>query len=464
MRPRFGRPRGWWTSIAVTVAVVVALSGGSAAAVLVGARKVQSAVVKPVSSMVNQTVPRPTDVPTATSLPDQPTPTPAPIPTATATPLPTLSGTQRINVLLLGSDTDEKFQGTYNTQIIMVASIDPVRHRVTLFSIPRDFWVPIPGQGVQKIQLAYRYGGVALVRETVEDDFGIPIDRYAWVGLEGFVKVIDTAGGVNVDVTHPVLDNEYPDDVGTTNPFAYRRIYIPPGPQHLDGMEALAYVRSRHGDLIGDFGRSQRQQQVLLKLRQKVEQPGTLLKIPAYVDALNGYVRSDFSVQDLWAYANFARTVPRNQIDQVVLQPPTYADTGWSRDGQAIVIPKWPEVRGKVREVFRSPTAPAAANPPQAAEALNILVENGSGSPGLASQAVTYLQGLGYTVLPARDASRQALARTTITVRSQDLVPEVEPLAMLFHADTLVGPQTASGLADVVITLGQSHGSFTGIA
>lgn len=441
----------------------MALAGGSATAVLIGARKVESTVVKPVSSMVNQTVPRPTEIPTATPLPDEPTATPAPIPTATATPLPTLSGTQRINVLLLGSDTDEKFQGIYNTQIIMVASIDPVHHHVTLFSIPRDFWVPIPGQGVQKIQLAYRYGGVALVRETVEDDFGIHIDHYAWVGLEGFVKVIDTAGGIDVDVTHPVLDNEYPDDVGTKNPYAYRRIYIAPGPQHLDGMDALAYVRSRHGDLIGDFGRAQRQQQVLVKLREKVEQPGTIFKIPSYVEALNGYVRSDFTLQELWAFANFARTVPHDQIDQVVLQPPTYADTGWSRDGQAIVIPRWPAVRDKVREVFRSPTAVAATAPPRTEE-LSILVENGTGTPGLGSHAVTYLQALGYTVLPARDAGRQAVARTTISVRSQELVPEVEPLAMLFHADTEVRPQVASGPADVVVTLGQSHGSFEGLS
>ncbi|HEV7216137.1 MAG TPA: LCP family protein, partial [Chloroflexota bacterium] len=226
------------------------------------------AIYAPVSSFTNAVIPTPTRVSVAAPQTTRAASAPAPVatqapppPPPTATPFPSLTGAQRMNILLLGSDTDAKFNGSFITQIMIVASIDPVHHTVSLFSIPRDFWVPIPGHGVGKIQVAYQFGeqdhpgggGIALARQTIEDDFGIHIDHYAWIGLQGFIKVVDTAGGVNVDALHPILDDNYPDDihngkVSTVDIYASRRLYIPAGPQHMDGATALQYVRSRHAD------------------------------------------------------------------------------------------------------------------------------------------------------------------------------------------------------------------------
>jgi len=427
--------------------------------------RVAGRVTKPVSQMIEQQVARPTEVPPpVTELPSSSaTPVPAPVASPTATPLPTLSGTRRINVLLLGSDTDAKFKEEVNTQIVMVVSIDPVHHQVTLLSIPRDFWIPVPGKGMQKLQLAYRYGGVSLVRETVENDFGITIDHYAWIGLEGFEKVIDVAGGVNVDVTHPVIDDQYPDDLHTSNPYAYKRLYIQAGPQHLTGGEALEYVRSRHGDLIGDFGRSQRQQQVLLKLRRRLEQPGTILQIPDYLDAISGSIRSDFSLRDIISLATFGATLQADHIQQVVLQPPAYSELGWSDDGQSIVAPHWPEVRAKVREIFRQPNDPILIAPTSTV-GYRVSVQNATGTPLLGARAVTYLKELGYTVLPAQDATIQNVQRSTIIVRNANLVAEVQPLAALFHAQTEIRATSDTEDADVVVMLGRNHGSFEGLS
>src|SRR5438128_9957902 len=85
---------------------------------------------------------------------------------------------------------------------------------------------------------------VRLARLTIEKDYGITIDRYAWVGLGGFAKVIDTLGGLDIDVTHPIVDDTYPDDTGANanNPNDYKRIYNAPGPQQLNGPAALKYV------------------------------------------------------------------------------------------------------------------------------------------------------------------------------------------------------------------------------
>ncbi len=277
--------------------------------------------------------------------------------------VPSLSGTARINVLLLGSDTDPKFKGDYNTQIMIVVSIDPVQKTVSMLSIPRDFWVPVPGLGTTKIGLAYGAGSVALARETVEKDFGIPIHYYAWIGLDGFIKVIDTLGGVNVDVSHPIVDDAYPDDVNSPDPYAYRRLYIPAGPQHLDGLSALQYVRSRHGDLIGDFGRSQRQQQVLDAVRNETSGKDLVPKLPNIATDLADYLRTDMTVSQIAQFAGFADQLRGKPISQHTLGPPTYSQDGTSADGQSIVIPNWPATRALVDSIFGLNTARTMSNP-----------------------------------------------------------------------------------------------------
>lgn len=263
---------------------------------------------------------------------------------ASPTPPPVSSG-RRINILLLGSDTDEKFVGVYDTQVMIVVSIDPQRKQVSMLSIPRDLWVAIPSWGMGKIGTAYHDGGLALARQTIEQNLEIPIDYYAWVGLEGFVKVIDTLGGVDLDVGHPVVDDRYPDDINTTDPYAYRRLYIPAGPQHLDGLRALEYVRSRHGDLIGDFGRSGRQQQVLQALRGRAYGKQIVANLPAIALDLKDSIRTDLTLMDLAQLAGLADQLTGSPVQRYVLSPPLYSSDGWSTDGQQIVVPNWLAIR-----------------------------------------------------------------------------------------------------------------------
>ncbi|HWZ18068.1 MAG TPA: LCP family protein, partial [Ktedonobacteraceae bacterium] len=175
------------------------------------------------------------------------------------------------NILLLGSDNDNKYSfPALLTQVMMVVHVDPDNSSVYMISIPRDSWVYMSlNGGMHKIDQAFLFGaaphnsfddGVRAARQTVEQDYGITIDRYAWVGLSGFASVIDTLGGVDIDVTHPIVDDTYPDDTraNPNDPFAVKRLYLAPGPQHLNGLEALEYVRSRHADLVGDIGRTNR--------------------------------------------------------------------------------------------------------------------------------------------------------------------------------------------------------------
>jgi LCP family protein required for cell wall assembly len=230
----------------------------------------------------------------------------------------------RINILLLGSDTDQKFAGVYLAQTDIVVTIDPKTKSVGMLSIPRDTWLNVPDHGMMKLDEAYSYGGVALSRATIHQDFGIYIDYYAWVGLDGFIKVIDTVGGVDVDVLHPIVDDNYPDDIGKhgRDIFSMKRLYLSPGPQHLSGPQALEYVRSRHADLMGDFGRSTRQQQVLTQLKAKLSNPAMISKVQELANDLQGYVKTDMQLNEVLELMNFARSLDQNKIKRVTLGNP----------------------------------------------------------------------------------------------------------------------------------------------
>ncbi len=238
----------------------------------------------------------------------------------------------RINILLLGSDTDDKFQNGYLAQTDIVVTIDPATKSVGMLSIPRDLFINVPGYGMMKLDEAFYYGdaynhnGVGLSRLTISQDFGIPINYYAWVGLSGFIKVVDTAGGVDIDVTHPITDDVYPDDtMNSKNAYAYKRLYLAPGPQHLDGPTALEYVRSRHADLVGDFGRSARQQQVLSSLKTRLVNSNIIDKLPELAKDMNGYLKTDMQILDIIKLMNFARTIDPAKIQRIILSPPTYS-------------------------------------------------------------------------------------------------------------------------------------------
>jgi hypothetical protein len=154
------------------------------------------------------------------------------------------------------------------------------------------------------------------------------------------MKVIDEVGGVDVDVLHPIVDDNYPDDVGANanNPYALKRLYLAPGPQHLDGATALNYVRSRHADLVGDFGRSVRQQQVLSAMKTKLANPNIFNKLSAIANDMSGSLKTDMALTDVLSLMTFARNLDINNMTKLVLGP-GYSHSGKSSGGEDVVIP-----------------------------------------------------------------------------------------------------------------------------
>ncbi|HLX56477.1 MAG TPA: LCP family protein, partial [Ktedonobacteraceae bacterium] len=335
--PRQRKLRAGRTLLIIFLTLLLLLGGGLA----YGYYYFQSNIATPISQFVH---------PVSRSAGEPPLPSPN---------YGTITG-RSWNILLLGSDNDNKFNfPALLTQVMMIVHIDPDNNSVSLVSIPRDSWVNVPEVGgMHKIDQAFFLGasqhnsfddGVRLARLTVEKDYGMTIDRYAWVGLSGFASVIDTLGGVDIDVAHPIVDDAYPDDTGNSNdPYAYRRLYIVPGPQHLNGQEALEYVRSRHADLIGDIGRTERQQQVLSALKKKLTLANVVTHLTQLITDLQGKVFTDLSESEMLAFANFGRALPDSAVQRLTLGPgpgnQDYGDLSTVYDpsagaNQSVVIP-----------------------------------------------------------------------------------------------------------------------------
>src|SRR5256714_3601504 len=142
---------------------------------------------------------------------------------ATSSAKPSSPGSP-FTVLLLGSDDDSKFKADHVlTQSMILVRVEPSTRRVTMLSIPRDLWVPLSTGGSAKIDAAYSFGGASAAVATVERNFHVHIDEYAWIGLQGLINLIDQLGGIDVFVTNPVLDDFYPDDIGGPHVYGVQR-------------------------------------------------------------------------------------------------------------------------------------------------------------------------------------------------------------------------------------------------
>jgi len=266
----------------------------------------------------------------------------SPTPSATS-PASTVTGA--FTVLLLGSDDDSKFSSDHVlTQSMILIRVIPS----TKDSIPRDLYAHLSTGGYGKIDGAYSYGGPGAAIATVEQDFGVHIDDYIWVGLLGLVKLIDAIGGIDVVTSNPVIDDFYPADIYGGWPYDYERVAVLAGPQHLDGIHAMQYVRSRHGDLQSDFGRSQRQQHVLMAIRQKAKQM-TPEDLPAMSAAIGRELKTSIGLPKVAQLLPLAASFDNpDQIRQIVLLPP-YTHGG-GPDGS--ITPDWNRILPLVHQYF----------------------------------------------------------------------------------------------------------------
>lgn len=270
----------------------------------------------------------------------------------------------RINILLLGR-AGEHYPGRNLTDTVMIMSITPETGQVALLSLPRDLYVPIGDTGLfTKLNSLYQYGlskneGVEPLKQTLETITGVPIHSFVTLDFDGFEKIVDTLGGISLDVPRDFSDTRYPG-----KNYSYETFEIKKGWQTLDGATALKYVRERHADPEGDFGRAKRQQQVIQAIKNKAFSLGTLwniVTIDRLIDVLGESVTTDLSLDDMTRLLELSRTLDTKNITTVVID-------AWKKESLLrvshiqvgdiaafILVPRvgnWSEIRDAGRNIF----------------------------------------------------------------------------------------------------------------
>ncbi|MEA2512313.1 MAG: polyisoprenyl-teichoic acid--peptidoglycan teichoic acid transferase [Thermomicrobiales bacterium] len=256
---------------------------------------------------------------------------------------------ETLTVVVGGLDTRRPGEPE-NSDVIILARADFSRQSVRAISIPRDLYLEIPGFGYDKITRAYDFGskadngafkgGAATVSATIAANFGVELDGVVMTTFEGFVKVVDALGGVDVVNPYDLYDGEYP-----TLDYGYTEIFFPAGPIHLNGEEALQFVRTRHQD--GDDARVMRQQLVIRALLERARDPEIAPKLPSIVKKLRKAVRTDLNASEQLALALAAPSFTNDGVSFATLNGLVYPDT--APGGMWIYSGDWSQIPGYVQ-------------------------------------------------------------------------------------------------------------------
>ncbi|MCL4507782.1 MAG: LCP family protein [Chloroflexi bacterium] len=359
------------------------------------------------------------------------TPTDALTDTAVPTPVQPIDlprGT--VNIALLGVD-QRPHMGFANTDVIVIASINPDVPAVTLLSIPRDTLVYIPGWRSNKVNTAFAHGGSDLFKQTIKYNFGINVDYYAMVNFTAVITAVDTLGGVSVVATCP-LYQVFPKDpyyMGSdATPMTVTQLYtdtftgevwqpgtaVPtqtidiksPGVYSLDGMQALAYVRARYGVPGGDIDRGRREQRLIRALLVKARQIDMLPRVPQLYQRFTEDVRTDLNLENILYFAGLAgrindAIIRSKYIDPAGLKSATFPEIG------SVLIPN----RQELRDYIEQSLTVALNQRPN--DGIPIEVWNGTGDTDSGIVAADRLSELGFLIADVKPADH-IYARTTI--------------------------------------------------
>jgi LCP family protein required for cell wall assembly len=412
---------------------------------------------------------------------DVPSPTdaaPTPIGTAgsgaPAPSLPPWDGKERLNILLIGSD-QRPGDSSFNTDTLIVVSVDPASKQVAMFQLPRDsVGVPVPAnarsvwgsvyQGKINSWLTQNRGrgdlwqgsssttrGFNALKAILGELYGIKIPYYVMVNFAGFEHAVDTLGGVQINVQIPVTDDHYPGDDGT------QRVYIPAGPQQMSGKDALVYARSRHGS--NDFDRGRRQQRVLLSLRDQVNPQAVLANLPALIDALKRSVKTDIPTSLIGPLLSLSQQVDTKDLRSFVFAPPYFSTDmyGPSHGTNSNIVINTSRIRRAVASAFTLDPKLLAQQERLAAEQARVWVLNGSGQAGLSSNVAGYLEYAGLDA-SAPNQRPATIATTKIVVYNgaeADMSDTITYLEGLFKVTVTTATDPAVTV-DMIVTLGRN--------
>ncbi|MFN2462431.1 MAG: LCP family protein [Candidatus Dormibacteria bacterium] len=281
-----------------------------------------------------------------------------------------------LTMLLMGSDERHDSNGKILTgevphsDTMILAAIDTDHKSIRVMSVPRDLLVTIPGYGPgHRINEAYTLGetqhlqggGPALAVKTMEQLTNIKIPYYAVVTFDGFRQSVEAVGGVTIDVERPITDHDYPGEHDDFMP-----VYVPAGRQLLDGQVALEYVRSRHDDPLGDFGRNQRQQHFLAALGSKALKPGRISQFTQFLDIIKGNLRTNLSPPEMLGLGNAMISSGKPRIQAYAVGPNQVRDPS-PREAAlygAVLVPNQKAIAAVVKAFLSGAAAPLPSASP----------------------------------------------------------------------------------------------------
>jgi LCP family protein required for cell wall assembly len=340
----------------------------------------------------------------------------------------------RVNILLLGVG-GKNHDGGQLTDTIMVASYKPSTKQISLFSIPRDLAVPIENMGWRKINTINAFaeskepgsGGIAS-SQSIGHLLDAPIDYYVRVDFDGFEKIIDDVGGIDVFVEHTLDDYSYPvrgleDDPNYNN--RYEHLHVDTGWQHMDGELALKFARSRHGagGEGSDFARARRQQKILEAVREKVLSANTLLnpkKVTSIIGELNNNISTNLKIWEIIKLFGLVKNVKGDSIINQVLDnsPSGLLLDSVGDNGAYILSPRsgdFSEITYLFANLFGTP--PTNKNDKEASkpkEEIKITVLNGTWVNGLGSRLAVDFEQAGINVVKIGNSSRHNFEKSVI--------------------------------------------------
>ena len=348
-----------------------------------------------------------------------------PLQPAGGPPPPEWDGAKRVSILVMGLDFRDwqAQEGAPRTDTMLLLTVDPINRTAGMLTIPRDLWVNIPGGfDYGRINTAYSLGesyelpggGPGLAVDTVEELLGVPIDFYAQVDFGAFVRFIDEIYGVKINV----LEKIKIDPVGDNN-----TKWLQPGVQNLPGDLALAYVRARKTE-GGDFDRAERQQQVVLAIRNQILRskmlPLLISKAPTLYNELSSGINTNLTLDQAIRLAWLATQIPEENIKRGSIGADQINFATSPDGGQQVLKPLSEKIRLLRDEIFTDSGAasPAAANMDPVelmqTEGARVAVLNGSYTPGIAARTTDYLKSLGINVTQT-DNAEKATPYTEIT-------------------------------------------------
>jgi LCP family protein required for cell wall assembly len=329
---------------------------------------------------------------------------------------------------------------------MIIVSVDTANNIVRLLSIPRDLWVYVPGHGNNRIntadlwgELAHKGDGPERVKQTIYQNLGIPIHYYVRVDFQGFIKIIDTVGGVDIDVDCPLAD-----------------IDLTAGIHHMNGQQALRYARSRKS--TNDFDRSRRQRKVLLSLWEQGLTLDIIPKLPILWRTMADSFQTDLPLSQVINLAYVGTQLKPQRILSQAIGPSMVE--GWiTPEGAAVLLPRQDRIKAFLEGFY----APRDLTKLDSTTKVRIRILNGSPRREADQLAAASVHWEGFKATAAGPADRQDYATTRVLVYNGDtaagtrLAEQLAVPAAAVQDGTAIEQPDPKDPVEIVVILGRDY-------